>query len=130
MTPEIGLLFGILGIAVLLFCWEIVPADVVALGTMLALVLTGLVPATDAFSGFGSDTVMMILGLLIMTAALERTGLVDMTARAALSHTGENPTRLFLVVIVVACGIGAFMSNTASTAFFLPVVLGIARQSR
>jgi di/tricarboxylate transporter len=81
LTPEIALLLTILVVAMVLFSFEWVPADVVALGILLALVLTGLVPAGRAFAGFGSDTVMMFLGLLIMTAALLRTGVVDQVGR-------------------------------------------------
>jgi di/tricarboxylate transporter len=129
MTSEIITLLAILGIAMVSFWREIVPAEVVALGVLLALALTGLVPRDEVFSGFGSDTVIMILGLLILTAALDRTGLVEIAGRAVLAHTGDNPNRLLWIVIVTSCVLGAFMSNTATTAFFLPVVLGLARKT-
>jgi di/tricarboxylate transporter len=129
MTCQIALLLGILAVAIVFFVWEIVSAEVVALGTLLALAIGGLVPAGEVFAGFGSDTVLMILGLLILTAALERTGLVDLAGRAVLTHAGSEPNRLFLLVIVASCVLGAFISNTATTAFFLPVALGISRKS-
>jgi hypothetical protein len=69
MTPEIAVCLLILACAVVLFASERVPADVVALGVMLALIMTGLLGVDQAFAGFASETVMMILGLLIMTAA-------------------------------------------------------------
>jgi di/tricarboxylate transporter len=87
------------------------------------------VPIDRAFAGFGSDTVIMILGLLILTAALMRTGVMDLTGRFILRHTGENPTQLQIVVMIASAGLGAFMSNTASTAFFVPIVFGIARRA-
>ena len=34
-----------------------------------------------------------------------------------------------LAVMIASAGLGAFMSNTASTAFFLPIVMGVARKS-
>jgi di/tricarboxylate transporter len=126
MTFEIALLLCILAVALALFSWERVPADVVALGVLMTLVFTNLLPKDKAFDGFGSDTVIMILGLLILTAALERTGVVELTGRAVLRHTGKDPDRLYWIVIVVSAGLGAFISNTASTAFFLPIVFGIA----
>jgi di/tricarboxylate transporter len=129
MTFPIALLLGILAVAIVFFVWEIVSAEVVALGVLLALAIAGLVPPAEAFAGFGSDTVLMILGLLILTAALERTGLVDLAGRAVLTHAGSEPNRLFLLIIVASCILGAFISNTATTAFFLPVALGIARKS-
>ena len=129
MTVEIALLLALLLAALVMFWRERIPSEVVALGLLLALTLTGLLPAEEAFAGFGSDTVIMILGLLILTAALERTGVIDLTGRAVLRHAGTNPTRLLLIVMIAASGIGAFMSNTAATAFFLPMVFGIASKA-
>lgn len=130
LTPEIGLLLAIVGVALVLFAFEWVSADVIALGVLLALILTRLVPVDRAFEGFGSDTVIMILGLLIMTAALLRTGVVEIAGRAILRRAGENPHRLMLLVMLATAGLSAFISNTASTAFFLPVVVGIAARAR
>lgn len=130
MTFEIGLLLFIILAAVVFFSMEIVPADVVALCVLVTLVLTKLLPSGEAFAGFGSDTVILILGLLIMTAALMRTGVMDLVGRYALRFTGTNPNVLLLVIMVASATVGAFMSNTASTAFFIPVVLGIAARAR
>jgi di/tricarboxylate transporter len=129
MTPQILLLLGLLAATLALFWWERVPAEVVGLGLLLALAFTGLVPAEQAFAGFGSDTVIMILGLLILTAALERTGVVELAGRAVLRHAGANPDRLLWIVMLASAGVGAFISNTASTAFFLPMVFDIAKRS-
>jgi di/tricarboxylate transporter len=112
-----------------LFSFEWIPADVVALGVMLSIVLTGMLPAEEAFAGFGSDTVLMILGLLIMTAALLRTGVVDRVGGEILRRAGEDPFRLLVLITISVAVLGAFISNTASTAFFLPIVIGMARKS-
>ncbi len=130
MTPEIALLLAILAVAVVLFSIEWVPPDAVALGVMLSLILTGLLPAQRAFAGFGSDTVMMLLGLLILTAALLRTGVVEMAGRSILRVAGTNPDRLLALVMISVAGLSAFISNTAATAFFLPIVIGVAARAR
>ena len=129
MTFEIGLLLGLIAAAVLLFWWERVSAEVVALGLLLALVFTGLLSPARAFAGFANDAVIMILGLLILTAALQRTGVIDLVGRAVLAKTGNSSRWILLVVMISAAGLSAFVSNTAATAFFLPVVVGIARKS-
>jgi di/tricarboxylate transporter len=126
VTTEIFLLLTIVGIAVVLFTFEWVPVDVTGLGVMIALALTGLLPPEMAFAGFGSETVLMILGLLIMTAALLRTGVVDMAGRAILRRAGSDPNRLLVLVTVSVAMLSAFISNTASAAFFLPIVMGLA----
>jgi di/tricarboxylate transporter len=129
MTPQILLLLVLLAIALGLFWWERISSEVIALGLLLALTFTGLLPADQAFAGFGSNTVIMILGLLILTAALERTGVAELAGRAVLRHAEDNLDRLLWIVMLASAGLGAFISNTASTAFFLPVVLGIAKKS-
>lgn len=129
MTPQILLLLCLLAVALALFWWERISSEVVALGLLLSLAFTGLLPADQAFAGFGSDTVIMILGLLILTAALDRTGVVDIAGRSVLHHAGTNPNRLLWIVMIASASVGALISNTASTAFFLPMVFGIARKS-
>ena len=112
--------------AVLLFAWDRVPADVVALGVMLAVIATGLLPADKAFAGFGSDTVMMILGLLVMSAGLIQTGVVEIAGRYIFDFAGRNPAIFLPVIMVSVATVSAFMSNTAATAFFVPLVIGYA----
>ena len=130
MTYQIAVLFAFVGIALVLFATEWVEADVTALGLVIGMVLTGILPAEKAFAGFGSDTVIMILGLLIMTAALMRTGVMDLVGRWIVRHAGDTPRRLQTVVMGGAAGLSAFMSNTAATAFFVPVTFGVAKRAK
>jgi len=127
---QIYLLLALIALAMFFFATDYVSPDVVAIGLVLAMVFTGLLDRNQAFAGFGSDTVIMIIGLLILTAALLRTGVVDLAGRFILRHTGNRPTILLLVVMLVSSILGAFMSNTASTALFLPVVFGMARRAK
>ena len=130
MTVEIALLLIIIAIALVLFSTEWLPIDVIAIGLLLALVLTGLLPPEEIFAGFGSESVVLILGLLIMTAALMRTGVVDLTSRFINRRMTTNPDRLLLVIMLAGAGLSSLMSNTATTAFFIPIVMGISRRLR
>ena len=130
MTPDIALCLLILAGVVLLFAWDRVPADVVALGAMLAVIATGLLPPDKAFAGFSSDTVMMILGLLIMSAGLIQTGVVEIAGRFVFDIAGRNPAIFLPVIMIAVAGVSAFMSNTAATAFFVPLVIGYAAKVR
>ncbi len=126
MTPEIATCLTILAVAVALFAWDRIPADVIALGVMLAVIATGLLPPDKAFAGFSSDTVIMILGLLIMSAGLVQTGVVEITGRYIFDLAGRNPAVFLPVIMISVAVVSAFMSNTAATAFFLPLVIGYA----
>ena len=130
LTLPIALLLIILVITLILFSFEWVSADVVALGILLTLILLGLIPLEKAFDGFGSDTVMLILGLLILTATLVRTGVVELVGRGLQRRIGTVPNRMLLVIMSAAAGLSAFISNTAATAFFIPIVIGMSRRAK
>lgn len=126
MTPDIAICLTILGVAILAFAWDRIPADVVALGVMLAIIATGLLPTDRAFAGFSSDTVLMILGLLIMSAGLIQTGVVEAVGRRVFEFAGKNEAIFLPIIMVSVSAVSAFMSNTAATAFFVPLVIGYA----
>ncbi len=128
MTIQILLLLVILGISLVFFTFEWLSVDIVALGVLLVLVLFRLVPMDRAFISFGSDTVVLILGLLILTAALIRTGVVELTGRALLKRLSANPKQLLWMVMGAGAGMSAFMSNTAAVAFFVPIVMGLTKR--
>lgn len=130
LTTEMTLLLTLMGIALVLFAFEWVAADVVALGFLIIMIVTGLVSANEAFAGFGSDTVFTLMGLFILTAALQRTGVVEMTGRTLLRYTGDKPNRLVAMIMVATASLSSLMSNTACTAFFLPIALGLSERMR
>jgi di/tricarboxylate transporter len=130
VNVQIALLLATVVATMVLFAWERIPASVTGLGLLLFLIIAGLLPVEEAFAGFGSDVFLMILGILIMTEALGRTGVTDAIGRWILRRT-QTSERMFLVVVMVAAVVvGAFMSNTAATAFFLPIVIGLARRAK
>jgi di/tricarboxylate transporter len=130
MTLPILLLLVILAIALVLFWLEWVSPDVTALGVLLALILFGLVPPQQAFAGFGSDTVILLLGLLIMTAALMRIGVVEVVSRKLLEFTSTHPGSLLPATMLAVAMLSAVINNTAAAAFFLPVILGLSQRSK
>lgn len=130
MTLSIFLLLIILVLALALFSFEWISPDVTAIGVLLALVVCGLIPIEKAFAGFGSDTVILLLGLLIMTAALMRTGVVEVISRYLLSFTRHHPGRLLPVMMLAVGLLSSVINNTAAAAFFLPVIIGLSQQAR
>jgi di/tricarboxylate transporter len=130
MTLPILLLLIILGIALLSFSFEWVSPDVTALAVLVALIVLGLVPLEQAFAGFGSDTVMLLLGLLIMTAALMRAGVVEAVSRNLLQFTSKYPNSLLPATMLAVGVLSAFINNTAAAAFFLPVILGLSQRAK
>ena len=129
MTVQILLLLVIVVVGLVFFAWEIIPTDVTALGMLLLLTLTGLLPVERAFAGFASDAVIMILGILVMVEALIRTGVTDFVARTILHQTDTSMNAMLLIVMIAASVMASFISNTAATAFFLPITIAMARRA-
>ncbi|MBN1140022.1 MAG: SLC13 family permease [Anaerolineae bacterium] len=130
MTVSMALLLIIVAAAVVLFSLEHLPADVISLGLLLTLTLTGLLPPEQAFAGFGSDTAIMIFCILVLTAALVHTGVAEMAVSWMLKLSRDRPQRLVTAIMAVAAGLSAFISNTATTALLAPVVIALARRTR
>ncbi|MBN2554352.1 MAG: SLC13 family permease [Anaerolineales bacterium] len=125
---QIGLLLFAILVVMVLFTLDKISVELPALGLVLFLVLTGILTPEEAFAGFGSDVVILMLGLLILMAALERTGITDIAGSLLFRQGGESPDTLLLWVMVIAVVVGSFVSNTAATAFFLPVVISFSRR--
>ncbi len=130
MTLPIILLLLILITALVLFSFEWVSPDVTAIGVLVFLVIFKLIPVERAFEGFGSDTFILLLGILIMTAALMKTGVVDLVGRSLLEFTSKRPGSLLPATMVAVSAISAFINNTAAAAFFLPVILGLSQRAK
>ncbi len=130
MDPQITLVIAIVVVSLILFATERFPTDVIALGIVVTLIMTGLLTTQEAFAGFGSEAVMMIFGLLIMTASLMRTGVVELAGRFIFQLTGDKPKRILIVVMGMSGVLSSFMSNAATTAFFMPIVIGLAHRAK
>lgn len=109
--------------------WGRIRSDVIALWSMLALVLTGIITPEEGLAGFSNSVVIMIAGLLIVGGAITQTGLARLIGNKVLSLAGKSEVRLFYLVIMVTILLGLFVSNTGTVAILMPIVVTIASQS-
>ncbi|MDZ7910197.1 MAG: SLC13 family permease [Gemmobacter sp.] len=118
-------ILAILALTVAAFLYGRWRHDVVALGALVATVLAGLVPTAEAFDGFGHPAVITVACVLVLSRALQVTGAVDVLARRVIPP-GGGPAR----VLVVLCGLGAFLScfmnNVGALALLMPLALQLA----
>lgn len=112
-----------------LLVWGRIRSDVVALCSMVALVLTGVITPEEGLAGFSNSVVIMIAGLFIVGGAITQTGLARLISNKVLSLAGEGELRLFYLVILVTIIVGLFVSNTGTVAILMPIVVTIAAQS-
>ena len=129
MTDQMLIVFGILAGAVGLFAWGRPRADVVAILVALALMLSHVLTPEESLAGFGSPLVVLVAAIFIVGQALVDTGIAHRLGVAVLKAGGGKETRLIVLVMLLAGGVGAFMSSSAIVAMFIPVVSMIANKT-
>nr|WP_238942052.1 SLC13 family permease [Bacillus sp. REN10] len=100
--------------------------DLVAILSLLAFVLVGILDPTEAFAGFSNSVVIMLAGLFIVGAGIFRTGLAQMAGNLLLRFSGDSEKKLFILLLVIVACVGAFLSNTGTVALMIPIVVSIA----
>lgn len=135
LTTEMIGVFGILAVTIYLFAFEVVRVDVAAIGIMVLIGLTSLIPGyaglvdpAQLFSGYSSNAVISIMAVMIIGAGLDRTGIMGQLAGKILKVGGNTEGRVIALVASVVGIISSFMQNIGAAALFLPVVNRIARQ--
>jgi hypothetical protein len=81
LTNGILIVFGLLGLAVLLFVVDWLRVDLVGILMMISLPLTGVLTGEEAIMGLSSNAVVSIIAVMIIGAGLNRTGIMNILAR-------------------------------------------------
>jgi di/tricarboxylate transporter len=129
MTFEIFLVLALLAAVVVSFSLEKVPVDITTILLLCALVLFRLLPLKEAFAGFSSDIVIVLVSIFVLSGALIKSGVMDNFGRLIFRLAGRSRTRILLCLMPATAFVAAFMHNTTTTAVFLPAVLGLCRKS-
>jgi di/tricarboxylate transporter len=66
--------------------------------------------------------------MFVLSAALERTGVIEILGNWFERTAGKSPTRMLVMMILIVAGLSGFMNNTPVVVVFLPIVLGICRR--
>lgn len=130
MTGEIALVLTILGVAIVLFASERIRVDVVSMMVLLALLLTGILDAEEAFSGFSNPAVITVWAIYIVSDGLFRTGVADFIGQRIMRVAGRQEARLVAVIMFTVGVMSAFMNNIGATAVLLPAVIAIGRRAK
>jgi di/tricarboxylate transporter len=126
MSTDAIILIVLLGLALVGFITSVLRYDVVALLTLLAATALGIVPADDAFAGFGHPAVVTVAAVLVISRAFFQSGLVDLLSGAVI-RIGRRPMLQVLTLTATVALLSAFMNNVGALALMLPVALKLAR---
>ncbi|MCA9977584.1 MAG: anion permease, partial [Anaerolineales bacterium] len=130
MSGETWFVLAVLVIAIILFVTEWLRVDVVALGVVVALMLSGVLSTGEALAGFSNTAVLTIASLFIVGGAVLQTGLAGMIGRRILQIAGTGELRLIIVLMAAVALLSSFMSDTGTVAVLLPAVIILAHSAK
>lgn len=116
-------------LAAILFATEKIPIAITALLISCFLVLTGVLTVSQAFSGFGSSTVMLLIGVMIMGEACMTTGVALQIGTGQLRMFGKSEKYFVVMLYFTAAVLAIFLNSTAIAAIFLPVIDSVSRKT-
>ncbi|MGN6153679.1 MAG: SLC13 family permease [Lysobacteraceae bacterium] len=125
------LLFLVILVASLaLFVSEKLRVDLVAMLTLLALSLTGILDAKQALSGFSSEPAIIVATVFVLSAGLSATGITDRIGAGIARAAGSSEWRTNAVVMPATAALAAFTHHVMITAMMLPILMRLAREQK
>jgi di/tricarboxylate transporter len=126
----IAIVLGIVVVALVLFALDTIPIEVSSLTVVCLLALTGVLTPEQAFEGFSNDTVIFIFTLLAMTQGLASTGVVQLIGQRLAFFARFGHQVFVLAMMGAVAAFSSIISNTVTTAAFLPVAIGAAHRAK
>jgi len=130
METSIALALIILAATVATLVFEFVRIDVAAILCMLALGWTGLLQPNEMLSGFSSNAVIAMIGVMILGRGIAKTGAMDGFARALLKKAGNSRSRILALLSLAVGALSGFIQNIGAVALFLPGILNLSRRGK
>jgi di/tricarboxylate transporter len=124
---QIGIVLVLVVVVFFGFIRERMAPDVVALCAVGVLLATGILNTGDALNVFSNPAPITIAAMFVLSAGLERTGVIDSLGRMVTRAGGHSP--LLSVALMMACVmfLSAFINNTPVVVILTPVVIVLAR---
>ncbi|MEW9856568.1 SLC13 family permease [Novosphingobium sp. M1R2S20] len=111
-----------------LFIWDRFRYDVTAIIALLAGIALGIVKPENAFTGFSDDIVIIVGSALVMSAAVQRSGLIEDAVAFLSQRVKRVGSQLFLLTTSVGLASG-LVKNVGALAMLMPAATQFARKS-
>ncbi|MEL6880961.1 MAG: SLC13 family permease, partial [Cyanobacteria bacterium J06607_10] len=121
---------SVVAIALVLFILEKFPADITALGVMVALVLLKQVTPQEGIAGFSSPATITVMAMFILSAGVARTGILQQASDWLIRWGGKSLRRQIIALGLIVGPMSGLVNNTAVVSVFLPIVEDFCEQNR
>jgi di/tricarboxylate transporter len=126
------LVFALIFVALVLFVTELVSTDITALGIIVSLVVlepwTG-VSGGEAIAGFASPATITIVAMYMLSAGIQKTGIVQRLGVFLARVTRGDETRVLAATVGSTGPIAGIINNTPVVAVFIPMITDLAEST-
>ena len=123
---EIAIVLALIVLVFIGFVRERIPAEIVALGAASALLAVGILETDEVLAVFSNNAPITIGAMFVLSAALERTGVIDAIARLVQRYS-DRPYLALGGMMAAVVVLSAFVNNTPVVIVLTPVAIGLAR---
>jgi len=128
MTLDQAILFTLLFLVFVFLIWGRWRYDLVAFVALMVALLTGIVPVSQAFSGFGHPATVIIALVLVVSRGLSNSGVIEVIARYVVDGSRKLAAHVSIMAALSAA-LSAVMNNVAALALLMPVDLQAAKKA-
>ncbi len=146
MTVEIAIVFIVIAGALYLFASEKLPLDITAILILITLMVIPLIghsqwlldrgvdlqsafpTVSEGLSGLSSTATVTVLAMFILSAGIQRSGLIHVLGKKLFPLVGNSEVRMILIIALLVGLLSGFINNTAAVAVAIPLVLSMARR--
>ncbi|MEM9081864.1 MAG: SLC13 family permease [Verrucomicrobiota bacterium] len=121
-------LIALLGVVFTAFVKEWISVEVVALAGMFLCIAVGILPVEKAFAVFSHPAPLAIACMFVISAALEKTGVIEAMGERFEKMVGKTESTMLLCLMLLVAALSGFMINTPVVVVFLPIVVSICRR--
>lgn len=129
MGPEGWITIGVVAACLIAMVREMGPPDVIMMGGLITLAVTGVLSPVETFSGFANPALAAVGALFIVSAALRETGALDLVAGRLFRGAQDERSGLLRLCAPVAF-FSAFLNNAPIVAMMTPTVSAWAVRHR
>ena len=122
---DCGLTLLIFAVSVALFVADVLPMGLVVFSVPLALYFGGIIEAKEIFAPLVGQSIVLIVAMSVIGAALFRTGMAERIGRTLFRFAPGERSLIFVMMLFAGC-LSAFVSNTGTVAILIPIVMGVA----
>lgn len=120
--------FFVLSMVFVAFIREKMGTHLIAMTGMCALLISGAISTDDMLRVFSNNAPITIACMFIISAALDRTGVIDAMGRFLLLMSSKSRLLGVATLILIVLLASAFMNNTPVVIILTPVVITLAEK--